>query len=89
MGRIKLSKEAAMKVIRYSEEAKEKLMTNVNVMDSGVNSQFSGLQDPTLKKYLELSSQMQDLFKQIGTGLDAVSEYCRSVARFIDEYNEI
>ena len=88
MARIQLSKEAAMKVIQYSNEAREQLMSNVAVMDNNVNSQFSGLHDPTFKRYLELSEQMQDMLKQIGVKMDSISEYCKSVILWIDTYNE-
>lgn len=88
MARIKLSKEAAMKAIRYSNEAREQLMTNINVMDNNVNSQFSGLQDPAFKRYLELSGQMQDMLKQISGKMESISDYCQSVIRWIDTYSE-
>ena len=89
MARIKLSKEAAMKAINYSDEARDQLMANINIMDNNVNSQFSGLQDPAFKRYLELSGQMQDMLKQISGKMDEISQYCQSVIRWIDSYNEI
>lgn len=88
MARIKLSKEAAMKAITYSNDARDQLMTNINVMDNNVNSQFSGLQDPSFRRYLELSEQMQGMLKQIGGKMDEISQYCESVIRWIDSYNE-
>lgn len=88
MARIKLSKEAAMKAIAYSNEARDQLMTNINVMDNNVNSQFSGLQDPAFKRYLEMSGQMQDMLKQISGKMNDISQYCESVIRWIDSYSE-
>jgi len=88
MARIKLSKEAAMKAINYSNDAREQLMTNISVMDNNVNSQFSGLQDPSFKRYLELSGQMQDMLTKIGGKMEEISDYCQSVIRWIDTYNE-
>ena len=88
MAKIKLSKEAAMKAITYSNDANEQLMTNINVMDNNVNSQFSGLQDPAFNRYLELSSQMQGMLKQIGGKMEAIAQYCQSVIRWIDAYSE-
>lgn len=84
-----ISREAAQKAIRYSDEATTELRSNVNVMDNNVNSIFAGLQDPTIKKYLELSEQMQDMIKQVSGRMDAISEYCQSVIRWIDGYNDI
>lgn len=89
MGRITLSKEAAMKAIDYSNEAYEDLMANVSIMDNNVNSQFSGLQDPTFNRYLQLSEQMQNMIKQIAGNIEAISNYCQSVIRWIDGYNEL
>lgn len=88
MGRIMLSKDAAARAITYSNEAKEQLLSNVRVMDNNVNSQFSALQDPASKRYLELSEQMQSLLIQIGGKMDDISKYCESVMRWIDAYNE-
>lgn len=84
---IKLSKEACMKAISYSNDAREQLMANISVMDNNVNSQFSGLQDPSFQRYLELSEQMQGMLKQIGGKMDAISQYCQSVIRWIDDYS--
>lgn len=88
MARIKLSKDACIKVISYSSDAQEQLLANISVMDGNVNSQFSGLQDPSFKRYLELSEQMQGMLKQIGGKMEAISQYCQSVIRWIDEYSE-
>lgn len=87
MGQIKLSKDACMRAITYSNEASEQLVTNISVMDNNVNSQFTGLQDPAFNRYLELSSQMQGMLKQIGGKMEAISEYCQSVIRWIDDYS--
>lgn len=89
MGKITLSREAAMKAISYSEEARNSLLTNINIMDNGVNSQFAGLTDPTFKKYLELSGQMQEMLRQVGNKMDNIAEYCRKVIRWIDDYSDV
>ena len=89
MARIKLSEKAAMDAIRYSNEAREQLIANVNIMDNNVNSQFSGLQDPSLKRYLELSGQMQDMLKQISGKMESISDYCQSVIQWIRNYSEM
>lgn len=89
MARIKLSREAAMKAISYSDEAQKKLMANINVMDNNVNSHFTGLQDPTFKKYLELSGQMQEMLRQVSGKMNEISEYCQSVIRWIDDFSDV
>ena len=88
MGRIKLSKDSAMKAITYSKEAFESLAQNAKIMDSQVNSKFIGLKDPTFISYLELSMQMQELLGQVGNKMEVVSDYCQSVIRWIDTYND-
>ena len=88
MGRIKLSKESAMKAITYSREAYEGLAQNAKIMDQQVNIRFVGLKDPTFISYLELSMQMQELLGQVGNKMEAVSDYCQSVIRWIDAYND-
>ena len=73
MPRIKLSKDAAMKAITYSNDANTQLMTNVKIMNNNVNSQFSGLRDPAFRRYLELSDKMQDLLSQVGSKMSDIS----------------
>ena len=87
MGQIKLSKDACMKAISFSGEASEQLMTNITIMDNNVNSQFTGLQDPAFNKYLELSTQMQEMLKQISAKMEAISSYCQAIMRWIDDYS--
>ncbi len=89
MGRIKLSREAAMKVISYSDNARNELLTNINIMDNNVNSHFASLHDPTFRKYLELADQMQGMLKQVGGKMDEISQYCHSVIRWIDDFSQI
>lgn len=88
MGRIKLSKDAAMKAISYSKEAFENLSQNAKIMDSRVNHQFIGLKDPAFISYLELSMQLQELLGQVGNKMEAVSDYCQAIIRWIDAYND-
>ena len=88
MARIKLSREAAMKAITYSQEAYENLAQNAKFMDTQVNNHFIGLKDPTYISYLEMSMQMQELLGQVGNKMEAISDYCQSVIRWIDMYND-
>ena len=89
MARIKLSRNAALKAISYSDEARNELLSNINVMDNNVNSHFASLQDPTFKKYLELSGQMQEMLKQVSVKMDEISQYCQGVVRWIDDYSQV
>lgn len=89
MARITLSKPAAQKAIIYSREAHEKLAANAKIMDQRVNRRFVGLKDPSYISYLEFAVQMQDLIGQVGTKMEAISQYCEKVNRWIDTYNEI
>ncbi len=89
MGRFQLSKEAAQSAIYYSDETREKLLNNIKIMDNNVYSLFANLKDPTFKKYIELSTQVDNLLIQISQRLDDISSYCRSVISWIDRYNEL
>ncbi len=88
MGRIQLSERAARAVKAAANEASADLLTNVNVMDNNVNSLFSGLKDPSVRKYLELSNQMQDMIKQMAGSMEAISEYCDKVIAWMQSYSE-
>lgn len=83
-----ISAEAANKAIQYSSEAIQALAANMNTMDTVVNSNFSGLQDPSFRRYIELSEQMQGMLREVGTKIEAVQEYCQKVIRWIQEYGE-
>ena len=89
MGKITLSKAAAQKAIVYSKEAHEKLTANANIMNEKVNRRFIGLKDPTYISYLELSIQMQEMLGQVGQKMEAITQYCEKVSRWIDTYNDI
>ena len=49
MAAFTISAEAAGKAIQYSSEAVEKLSSNMRLLDTNVNSNFQGLQDPSIK----------------------------------------
>ena len=86
MAKIQLSESAAMKIIEYSNSTGEELLTNVRIMDSNVNSNFEGLNDPVIKRYLELSEDLNDAIKQISQKTNDVAEYCKAVLNWIDTY---
>lgn len=89
MSKVRLSKAAASRVISFTDEAYNALTSNVRAMDSRVNSQFTGMVDPALKRYAELSEKLQNTLRQIGTNMEAISTYCRAVMRWIDDYGQI
>ena len=89
MGKVTLSKAAAQKAIVYSKEAHEKLTANANIMNEKVNRRFIGLKDPTYISYLELSIQMQEMLGQVGQKMEAITQYCEKVSRWIDTYTDI
>lgn len=89
MSRVKLSKPAATRIISFTSDAQEALLSNVRSMDSKVNFQFAGMQDPALKRYAQLSEQLQNTFRKIGENMEAISKYCRAVIRWIDEYSAL
>lgn len=89
MSKVRLSKAAASRVISFTDEAYNVLTSNVREMDSRVNSQFTGMVDPALKRYAELSEKLQNTLRQIGTNMEAISKYCRAVMRWIDDYGQI
>ena len=86
MARIQLSESAAMKIIEYSHSTGEELLSNVRVMDNNVNSNFEGLNDPVIKRYLELSEDLNDAIKQISLKTNDVAEYCKAVLNWIEAY---
>ena len=83
-----LSIEACSKAIEYSSDTREKLMQNITKLSNSVDTQFSGLKDPSIKRYLELSEQVQTMLKNIGGKMDEVSEHCQHVIAWIKKYTE-
>lgn len=85
MSAIRLSRDAAMKVIRYSAETYEQLNSNTKKLNDEVMSHFQSLNDPAaLQKFMELMMALESTLKQVGTTLDDVSTYCETIIRWID-----
>ena len=84
-----LPKDPVFRLKELADEARNDLLNNINIMDNNVNSHFSGLQDPTFRKYLELSGQMQEMLKQVSAKMNEISEYCQSVIDWISDFSEI
>ena len=64
-------------------------MANINIMDTNVNSHFVDVEDDEIKKYLELSSQMQDKLKEICGKIGEVSDYCQGVIRWFENFTSV
>ena len=86
MSKIQLSTSSALKIIDYSNRTGQELLTNVKVLNDDVNSQFRGLNDPVIKKYLELSEELNDSIKIICQKTNDVSDYCKTVINWIEMY---
>lgn len=89
MSQIKLSIGAAQNVKKISEDTKDKLINNIKILDGEVNSIFASLQDPTVKKYLELSENLQKSLTGIAQSIEGIEEYCNAVIAWIQGYNKI
>ena len=89
MSKIIISKSAVLKAIEISNQTKDDLLTNIQIMDENVNSEFEGLQDPTISNYLALSDKLKEKLVLITTKLDSISSYCEEVARWVDKYTDI
>ena len=74
---------------KIADEAKEELMANINVMDTNVSVQLAGVEDDDIKKYLELSSQMQDKLKEICGKIGEVSDYCQGIIHWFDDFASV
>lgn len=77
------------RVKKIADEAKEDLMANINVMDTNVNAHFVDVEDDDIKKYLELSSQMQDKLKEICGKIGEVSDYCQGVIDWFENFTSV
>ena len=72
-----------------ADEAKNDLASNIYIMDNNVNSQFSGLQSPEFKRYVELMGRLQETLIQVSGKMNEISEYCQSVIDWINDYSEV
>ena len=85
MAVIKLSREAANKVIQYSTEAYEELNSNTVKLNQMVMLQFQNLKDPVAsQKFMELMMQLENMLKQVGATMEEIRQYCQTVIRWID-----
>ncbi|MBQ2810341.1 MAG: hypothetical protein IJF11_05555 [Clostridia bacterium] len=84
--KFKISERAANEAIKLSNEAAEDLSMNMRVLDSDVNAKFAGLQDPTIKKYLELSEEMQIMLRTVSDKMEQIETYCRRIIQWINDY---
>lgn len=85
MSTIKLSKTAALKVIRYSEEMFEELNSNTKQLNDQIVAHMLNLKDPVATtKHMELMQLLEDELKHIGMTVEDITQYCESMIRWID-----
>lgn len=85
---IKLSKDAAIKAKKLTEDAFLELESNNKFLNNQISMQLMNLNDkPSTKKYDEMMSEIQSLMSQLRNNFNDINEYCDKVIRWIDEYN--
>jgi len=85
---IKLSKDAAIKAKKLTEDAFLELESNNKFLNDQISMQLMNLNDkPSTKKYDEMMSEIQSLMSQLRNNFNDINEYCDKVIRWIDEYN--
>lgn len=83
-----MSKEAAMKAIKLTEEAFLELESNNKRLNDEVGRQLMNLVDkPSTKKYGEMMSEIQSLMNQLRNNFNDIHDFCDKTIRWIDEYN--
>lgn len=85
---IKLSKDAAIKAKKLTEDAFLELESNNKSLNDQISMLLMNLNDkPSTKKYDEMMSEIQSLMSQLRNNFNDINEYCDKVIRWIDEYN--
>ena len=88
MAVIKLSKDAAIKAKRITEETFHDLIANTDQLKQEIYMQFRNLNDkPSTKKMAEMFSALESLLNQLKNNFNDVEEFCDKTIRWIDEWN--
>ena len=88
MSKIKLSKDAAIKAKRISEETYNDLAANTKELKREIDEQYKNLNDKaTCKKLMEMFSQLENLLRQLRNNFNDVEEFCDETIKFIDRWN--
>lgn len=85
---IKLSKEAAIKAKRLSEETFRDFVANTEAFKNQLYMQYMNLNDKaTTKKLMEMFSELESLISQLKNNFIDIQEFCDKTIRWIDEWN--
>lgn len=85
---IKLSKEAAIKAKRISEETFRDLVANTEAFKNQLYMQYMNLNDKaTTKKLMEMFSALESLISQLKNNFIDIQEFCDKTIRWIEEWN--
>lgn len=85
---IKLSKEAAIKARRTSEETFRDLVANTDTLKNELYMQYRNLNDKaTTKKLMEMFSALESLQSQLKNNFNDIEEFCDKTIRWIEEWN--
>ena len=88
MAVIKLSKEAALKAKKTTEETFHDLIVNTDQFKNEIYMQFLNLNDkPSTRKLAEMFSALESLLNQLKNNFNDIEEFCDKTIRWIDEYN--
>lgn len=88
MATIKLSKEAALKAQRISQDTYNELVQNVNILRKEIEMQYQNLNDKaTTKKLAEMFQIIENLLSKLANNFDDINDYCDKTIRWIDEWN--
>ncbi len=86
---IKLSKDAAIKAKKLTEEAYMDLTTNNKKLNDNILRELTSLKDDSsTRKYAEMMSQIESLMKQLRNNFDDINEFCDKMINWIEKYNE-
>ena len=88
MSVIKLSKDAAIKAKKLTQDTFVDLEANNKQLNDKIEMLLLNLNDkPTTKKYAEMMSEIQSIMSQLRNNFNDVEDFCDKIIRWIDEYN--
>lgn len=88
MAIIKLSKEAAIKVQKISQDTYNELIQNTNILKKEIEIQYQNLNDKaTTKKLAEMFQIIENMLLKLANNFNDIQNYCDKTIRWIDEWN--
>lgn len=89
MPRVKISKTAAQKVKRLSEETYEELSENTGKLRKDIEDLFKSLNDPAATKTFDVMyEELMSFLRNAGSSFSEIEKYCDDTIRWVDEHNE-